>query len=351
MILREKLNLALELSGFSPPKDHASYRKIGNGAWHDAYLVRLADGEHVVVRLRKTVIYGRERPFDEQELREDYEPVRLYYRVANDCQPGLCPALYEYHLSPAFTYTVESYMGCSVDLSTLTVAQAHDYGCTVGRFFRAMHARPAPLPGYGRLLWNRHSLEAEDQRAPSEIRQAEAEQLRQQFDQLASSGLDLQAARHSLTLILDHDTIQPIRLINGDISTENLIIRRGQLAGLVDPVAELGSGTRYASFFVFCYRFLLPAMSNAPRYERHHFDRSSPVLSAVADGYLQGYGGDSVALRMEYFRWLLYAAHQNWQRLNAELDAETYLRAGSKPIIAARLQRCLAELEAFQVDG
>ncbi len=358
MKLDQKLNLALERSGLSPLKRPDSYRKIGSGAWHDAYLVYTAKGERLVIRLRKQVIYGRQEAYDQRYLREDYEPVGLYYRLANQCQPGVCPVVYTYDLDPKLTFTVESYMGRGLTLTKLTTEQALAYGQQVGRFFRAMHRLRSPLSGFGYLVWNGTGLQAEKSRSVADIWQAEVESLWQQFDELCQADLSFEQAsvRRKLSQAVTGRTFEaePVVLVNRDVSPENLIARRRNFVGLVDPVPLLHNPLRYASFFVYCYQSYLPNLYDAPRYARHQFQQYRPVLAALADGYVDGYtqGDDRIEanLRLEYYVWALKVAHENLERLTAEPDSETLIRAGDKQAIAARLQRCLQELETYQLS-
>jgi hypothetical protein len=358
MKLYHKLSQALEHSGLPPLKRPTAYRKIGSGAWHDAYLVHPARGERLVIRLRKQIIYGRQEAYDEQYLREDYEPVGLYYRLANRCRPGVCPAVYTYDLNPDLTFTVESYMGRSLALAKLTIKQARAYGQQVGYFFRAMHQLRPSLSGFGYLVWNRTGLQAEKSRSVADIWRAEVETLWQQFDELGRADLSFErtAVKRKLNQALAGRAFEaePVVLVNRDVSPENLIARRRNFVGLVDPVPLLHNALRYASFFVYCYQSYLPNLYNAPRYARHQFQRYRSVMAALADGYVDGYtqGDDRIEenLRLEYYIWALQVAYENLQRLTAEPDSETLIRAGDKKAIAARLQRCLQELESYQLS-
>lgn len=145
---------------------------------------------------------------------------------------------------------------------------------------------------------------------------------------------------------------EPVTLVNGDVTPENFIARRGRFAGLIDPVPALNNGARYAAFFILCYRFLLPALADAPRYVCHGFDRHRPVMGAIAHGFEVGYvsPGDADTrhqLRLEYFFYLLRFAHRWWQILNSEPNEEIYLRNGTPERIEARLRWCLRELEGY----
>ncbi len=53
MELRQTLNRALEIFGYPGLKDSDEWKRIGSGAWHDAYRVMIADIEPLVIRFRK----------------------------------------------------------------------------------------------------------------------------------------------------------------------------------------------------------------------------------------------------------------------------------------------------------
>ncbi|MDX1524623.1 MAG: hypothetical protein R3264_23540, partial [Anaerolineae bacterium] len=309
----------------------------------------------LVIRLRKSIIYGQPEVFDTISLHEDYAGVGLYYRQANACWPGICPPTYAYHLDPDLTFTLESYMGPALSFERMSIQQGFVYGRQVGTFFRTMHDRPAPIKGFGDIVWNGETLVAR-QATPLESRWAdEVTSLHEHLDRLRHSDhrFDHQAVKASLdqALVCRNLALEPVTLVNGDITQENLIVRRGSFAGLIDPVPLLHNGLRYAAFFIYCYKSYLPNLYDAPRYARHHYQQHQPLMTAIADGYQAGYThyepGLIEALRQEYFLWALTVAAENLARLTATPTPESYLRAGDRQAIAARLQRCLRELEAL----
>ena len=83
MELHERLSLALRRCGYPPLPYPQAYRRIGAGAWHDAYLVQPPAADPLVIRLRKPVIYGHEEAWNPAALQADYAPVGLYYQEAN----------------------------------------------------------------------------------------------------------------------------------------------------------------------------------------------------------------------------------------------------------------------------
>lgn len=293
-------------------------------------------------------------------MHEDYAPVGLYYRAANQCWPGICPHFYTYLLAPDLSGTIESYMGRRLALAGLAEQQAFAFGHKVGQFFRTMHAQPPPLAGFGYPIWNGAGLAAADHRSPAEIWPAEEARFREQFDRLGRAGLQFDRAgvRARLEQVLAERSPRVLQgeavvLANRDISPENLLACRGRFSGLVDPVPLLHSGLRYAAFFVYCYRSYLPNLHDAPRYARHRFETHRPAKAALAEGYLEGYTRQEAAVRrklhLEYFIWAVEAAYENLNRVTNELTEEIRLRAGDRRAIAARLQRCLGELETYHL--
>jgi hypothetical protein len=120
----ERLNMALAACSYPPLRDRKAFRRLGAGAWHDAYRVITEDGQRLVVRLRKATIYGRQEPYDESLLLSDYAGVGVYYAAANACRPGVCPAGYRYVVSPHLSCTVESYLGPTLALDRITPDEA-----------------------------------------------------------------------------------------------------------------------------------------------------------------------------------------------------------------------------------
>ena len=113
---------------------------------------------------------------------------------------------------------------------------------------------------------------------------------------------------------------------------------------------------KYAGYFVFCYKFLLPAYSNAARYRKHAYNQNSNILNRIADGFINSYISDNVDLYKclldEYILWILLEAHEHYEILNeSELDPKTLQQMGDKDMIKERLILCLNELENLPVDN
>ncbi len=347
----ERLNAALAACGYPPLRDRRAFRRLGAGAWHDAYRVTAADGQRLVVRLRKATIYGGQEPYDETLLRSDYAGVGVYYAAANACQPGVCPRDYRYVVGPALSCTVESYLGPTLALARITPDQAFAIGLGIGAFFRALHARPAPCGGWDELIWTPDGIRGQDTRPHTQITQAEEAAYRDGFARLVAAGVlaDPVGAERTLEAALARrrERHDPPALVNSDITPENIIARRGRFVGLIDPVPRIGSAVRYAAFFPLCYRWYLPALHDAPRYARHGYDRLAPVMARIADGYLAGYVPDSNLrllrdLRFEEWLWLLDLTIAAHDMLHAPMTEERRIRTGGYGPITRRLRQFAA---------
>lgn len=357
MEIYEQLNQALKQSGLAELQDASAYQKIGNGAWHNAYLVTTKDQQKWVVRVRKKIIYGRERAFDEGKLKAEYESVGLYYQRGNQVEDGICPRVYHYQVNSEITYTLETYLGPCLSIANFSPRHASVYGRQIGEIFQELHRLPAEIQGYGELTWNGKALVCSDQRSKKEIWSEEKEILLQRMEELAASQLefDREGTSKKLQKAIDGSTFveEPFTMANVDITPENLLCEDNQFSGLIDPIPYIDNGTRWAAFFMFCYQFLLPVYHEAPRYSRHQYHRHRPTMNALSTGFMAGYtNGETIALmsrlQEEYYLQLFELTYDCYQDLELkELDEETYLRKGDQKAIARRLEACLAELERF----
>lgn len=356
MTLYEKLNLALERCGYPVLTDPTNFHHAGQGAWHEAYWVQPPNTEPLVVRLRKSIIYGRPEAWSARELHEDYAPVGLYYAEANRCHPGICPAIYHYHIDPDLTFTLESYMpGEPLPLSQLTEGEAVEIGTTLGTFFRTMHQRPAPLPGNGLVTWDEANgtLCAASHQPWAEVWQERCAAVVQQADRLTREvphvdGASLRQKAANALQSYDH-TSHPAVLVNRDITPENILVTDDSMVYIVDPVPLLESGPFLAAHFLHCYRLFLPAVSDSPRYAHNQFRRHAPVLAAVADGYERGYSKGDIALQRALhgyeFLHALDLAHTCCGLLAGALTQEAAIRWGDKQNIARILAASLQALD------
>src|SRR5687768_12249633 len=77
------IDFALQKSGLEPLKDTNQVQYLGEGAWHQAYLVQLRTGEAVVVRFPKAEAYGKKVEFDAFAYLAEYAGTKAYYEMAN----------------------------------------------------------------------------------------------------------------------------------------------------------------------------------------------------------------------------------------------------------------------------
>lgn len=327
----ERVSEALRRAGLEPA---GQALLIGEGAWHQAWLAELAGGRRVVVRIRKEIIYGQRPAYHEADLLADYAPVGLYYRAANEALPGICPSLYRYGVAPDLSYTVESWMGRPVPLEGWSDQEARAYGASLGAFFRKMHDRPAPPSG-----------------AIPGLRVEQEPDLLTGMERLAAAGVVAEALVPRLEAgLAQRSDAARLSLVNRDITPENLLVQDAGRPGLIDPVVLLGRGSRWSAWFLFCYRFLLPGLDEAPRYASRQYGRLAPVLAAVADGFAAGYG-EAEALELEYLLWLLEEACDCHALLEAEPTPKQAAQNGSKAAIARRRDGAVAELGRLAARG
>jgi hypothetical protein len=352
--IRKRLNALLVACGQPPVAPGVRLRRLGAGAWHDAFLVRVG-GRALVARLRKRVIYGREETFDEGVIRSDYAGVGKYYRVANLRLPGICPDSYAFAVEPGVSGTVEAYLGPTLRLGTLSAAAAYAVGRAIGRAFRVLHAGDAPCPGWGELIWTPEGVRGEDPRPFATIADEEAGRWRAGLARLGAAGYDFDAMaatqRLDETLSRREGYAMTPALVNSDITTENLIVRRGRFVGLVDPVPHIGNATRHAALFLSCYRLLLPSLHDAPRYAGCGFAEHAGTMARIAEGYEAGYleGGPLTLAREladEYWLCVLDLAIGGHSRLGAPLSEEQQIRTGGHAAIERRVRECLRVLSA-----
>jgi YD repeat-containing protein len=146
------------------------------------------------------------------------------------------------------------------------------------------------------------------------------------------------------------DVDEPIVLINRDVTPENLTVQQGNKIGIIDPYPLLGNGTRFAAWFIHCYRFLLPAYSQTERYFHNGYEEYAHILNEIASGFEKGYiQGDHVLashIAAEQWLWTLEQAYDDFERLQRETLPEAHtIKHGARKVIQRRLKRALRALE------
>lgn len=354
MQLQEKIEFVLNHCGFPSLTSPEDARFLGEGAWNQAYLVTLKDGQRMVIRFPKEIAYGVPNEYDEKAWRGDYEASGYYYKQANRVSPGMCPDVYHCYVTPQLTFTVETYMGKTLVLADTDETTALDYGRQMGAFFRAMDGMKPELSGFGYLVWN-DKLEGSIQGDALDNLRNEKEEYLEELELLLGSNwsFDRDTVKSKVLDALDQRAPEthPITLTNQDTSTENNIINNGRLS-LIDPVPIIYSGYVFAGNAVNNKKLLLPAYHNTPRYGKNQYDKYKHLLIAMGDGFLQGYAQGQRDVReavvREQFLQVFNATLNHLRVLEQEeIPVRTRMRMGERDAIEARLALLLHELTSF----
>lgn len=352
-----RLEQALRACGLPLSLSQNAFTYEGEGAWHEVYRVTVPQqADPFIVRIRKPVAYGQPQHYSElaNEWHAEYVSTSLYYMQANRAQPDICPSMFLYHVSEEITCTVESHMGRRLDLSRLDHHSASTFGRQIGSMMRKMHQKKTHIPGAGELKWDGANLYGEQNRAQVALnRKIEQSYNENILSQLAEQHLNIDW--HSIGRKLDaahllRDIDEPIVLINRDITTENLTVQPNHHIGIIDPYPYLGNGTRFAAWFIHCYRFLLPAYAHTKRYRHNHYDRYADILGSIANGFEKGYtqGDPELAthLAAEQWLWTLEQAYDDLERLtNDNRSEKTIMKHGSHDVVHQRFTKTLHILD------
>ncbi len=334
--------------------------RIGEGAWHTVYKIERLHDQDLVIRIKKNEAYGELQPIDEIELTTEYESTKAYYSHSNESGRDVCPTFYQYLIEDDIVFTVETFMGYGTDLLSLHKDEANSYGKHLGRIFHGIYNNKTSIEGFGELDWDGKTLQGSDLRNMYALWQEENNHSLIALNTLIHSDLQFDKEKvdtYINSLIENRRThIQNIALVNQDVTPENLILTEDHVA-IIDPFPKLDFDLKYAAYFVFCYKFLLPAYSNAPRYIKHAYREKSSVLNEIADGFVSGYfsnvEGDAFTtqtrqLMDEYSIWLLQEAYEHYEILQQpHLNQKTTQQMGDREMITARLHLCLETLEEW----
>ncbi|GGP10925.1 hypothetical protein [Oceanobacillus neutriphilus] len=336
-------------------KEHIS--KIGEGSWHTVYRIERQGEEDLALRVKKKTAYGHLQEYQESELITEYESTKIYYHYANACNDNLCPSYFDYYLDPSLVFTIESFMGKGT-IQSLNQTEAFFTGEKAGYFFQEMHNQTPDIKGFGKLKWNGEKLEGSIQEEFERIWQDDNNFYISILDKLISSHLkfDVERITAKIDSIIEkrRNNPQKIALVNQDITPENIIMNTDYTA-IIDPLPRLDFDVKYAGYFVFCYKFLLPAYSNAPRYRHNSYSQHAAKLSEIADGFIKGYTNHDVnqieQIMNEYTLWVLLEAYEHLEVLNEEnVSYQTLQQMGNKEMIKNRLILCLKQLESLCLD-
>lgn len=332
---------------------------LGEGAWNIAYFAKYSDKSGLVVRIPKQKYYEQSSKIDEVFWQTAYAGTGYYYKKANEIQSLICPPEYYYNVSQELTYTVETYMGESLQLSKIKKEEASNYGQQIGAFFREMNEIKPSLKGFGFLHWNGDSLEGQ---LPNEEAFKTIDEEREEYigylDELSNSKLsfDRKAIRSRLNSILSCRTIQhePFSLVNRDVSPGNIIIRNNKVS-LIDPLPVIYNGTVNASNLINSYRSLIMKHEKSPYFDTSHFKKHSPIYNSLADGFTKGYTREEKSLKStlnnERFLMLLALTYQHFELLSlSELSPEAKQQLGNSRQIKNRMYTLLYELETYIIN-
>lgn len=328
--------------------------KIGEGAWHVVYRIERQFEKDIVLRMKKKVAYGQLQEYKEEELITEYESTKAYYQYANQCSSNICPSYFDYYLDQSLVFTTESFMGKGRTLLDLSFTEAFSIGEKLGVFFQNMHGKTPVIKGFGSLKWNGKHLEGKVQQDSDRIWLDDNDFYISALNKLIGTdlNLDTKIIADKIIRIVEERRKNPqkVSLVNQDITPENIIIDLDNVA-IIDPLPKLDFDLKYAGYFFFCYKFLLPAYSNAPRYWNNSYSQYADKLGVIADGFINGYARNDASLikkiMTEYILWVLLETCEHFEVLNEEnVSYKTLQQMGDKEVIKNRLILCLKELES-----
>lgn len=325
---------------------------LGEGAWHYAWQV-YRSAQQLVLRIPKTIAYGKQVAFDEVALKAEYAGTKLYYQTVNKAQVGAAPLFFDYYVTPELTYTIETYAGSQIDLHTITLEKAYKIGLQTGAIHKATEEIPHKLTGFGYLAWSEekglHGTFNGDVRKfiyeESEEHLADYQALCEAFpdydDILVKKALQLAANLRKKAFI------KPL-LGNQDVSPENILCN-GENVCLIDPYLSIYYARGMAGNFMNLYETYFVTLADTERYKKHHFQDCIENLRMIAKGFIEGYSAGNQQIvgevRGEQLLQLLETAHSHFRLLSEDIASETEIRYGNKEQIKKRLVTLSKELK------
>jgi hypothetical protein len=352
-----KINNALINSDLQPLKNESEASFLGEGAWHDAYLLSLASNEKFVIRFPKEFsLYGDKVEYNENNIHAEYGGTKKYYELANKVKMGVCPEFFTYHAEENNTYTIESYKGNTVKLENLSSKDAFKLGYQTGELFKNMHKLDHELLGFGYLSWNGKEIEGQLKTDVSVSMKEENAELITDYEELCNWDKRFSEAglKEKQLACLEGRTIDVnnVAFTNQDCSPENLLFNQGQLS-IIDPLPILYDGNSLAGNVMNCYEAIFPTFYNTKRYEKHQFQKYIRELGQIADGFLEGYSGGNKdikrAVRKEQFLKLANLCFDHYQLIKGELSRSAEIRFGTKDEMNVRLHTFLKMLEELDI--
>ncbi|MFI8684564.1 hypothetical protein [Rossellomorea sp. NPDC077527] len=349
----ELINKALKNSGLKEISSESEIIRLGEGAWHYAYLI---EREQLVLRIPKRIAYEKEVVFNRNELTADYAGTKAFYQHANRTGKGMCPGFYEYHVSEELTYTIESYVGKSIGLAGQTPEQSNRYGRKVGEFFLALEDLESPIPGIGYItVGEQGNIKGLYEGELSAFIREETGEYREEWESLLESDyiFNKEKVRRTGEELFSSRSVDREKrvLTNQDTSPENMIFTESGVR-MIDPFPIIYTGTSLAANYVFNYQTLFHALHNTKRHAKNHYHRLLRQLKASAEGFVEGYTNGSKQkwndLNVEVYLKLVTMTHEHDQLLKQEtLSKEQMIRYGTKEQIDERMNIFLKELERY----
>ncbi|MGG1684337.1 hypothetical protein [Pseudalkalibacillus sp. NRS-1564] len=349
----ELIQQALINEGLPKLSDDAGIKRLGEGAWHCAYLI---EREGLVLRIPKKIAYEREVIYNRKELIAEYAATEAFYKHANKAKNDICPNYFKYSVNEELTYTLETYVGKSIDLSTQTIEDAKRYGRELGEFYLALESFTPSFNGIGYLhLDEKGGLTGAYGLTSSEFLLEETEEYRDELHTLIASPyqFDKEKVKENGGALISNRSIdrESIIFTNQDASPENLIFTKSGVK-MIDPYPLLATGTSLAANYVFNYETLFPTFYNTERYRKGDYHQHVSKLKGNAEGFREAYISNlhqkQEALHVEVFLKLLTMTHDHLLLLQkASLTREEVIRYGTKGQMEKRYLLYLKELEKY----
>ncbi|WP_242215359.1 hypothetical protein [Bacillus cereus group sp. BfR-BA-01383] len=333
--------------------DLKEFIHIGEGAWHEVYRIKTFSNQDFVIRIKKEKAYNQLQTYTRQHLLTEYESSKTYYNQANKCIWRICPTEFKYFIDEEIIFNAESFMGSSLPLHSLDYNKSLYLGQLLGKFYKGMHDRDTMLKGYGNLVWNENNIEGKEALDIQEKWEQDNDFYLKALEKLSNSELTFNRKKVELKIqnimSIRRKRIQKISLVNQDVTPENIVFHQDNVS-IIDPYPRLDFDVKYAGYFYFCYKLLLPSYSNAPRYIDRGYDNSVDVLNRIAEGFVKGYAGNDHSLYKrlidEYLLWILLEIHEHYMLLKQEdLSYKVEQQMGNKDILEQRMEMYLKELE------
>ncbi|WLR42216.1 hypothetical protein LC087_15960 [Bacillus carboniphilus] len=352
----ELINYALKKEGVRELSHKTEINKLGEGAWHYAYLI---EKEQLVLRIPKRTAYDQAVVFNREELMVEYASTKAFYQHANKAKEGVCPTYFNYFVQAELTYTMESFLGESIAIGNQTIEQSKYYGRELGEVFLALESLDPPFEGIGYLqMGGNGELKGQIDMDLKEFILQETKDYVNELNSLISSDFEfdkekvLETARK---IFLSRSIESEKRVLtNQDTSPENIIFAKTGVK-IIDPYPLIYSGSSLAANHVFNYSTFFPTANDTIRYGRGNYHLYKHHLQANAEGFIEGYTDGSLQKRRninaECFFKLVSMADIHYQLLNEKsLNREQTIRFGTKEQIEKRLKLYLYELECFSLS-